>query len=168
MTGSDVEREMVNSVWNEDIKGEGGGVTDSRNVVVNVGPPYTRSSNSGEADVELAERSSQGNVQKAGGEDGGTATRNGGGDDGDNTELGANAPVTEYKVYKRRWFGLMQLTLLNIIVSWDVSTADESRRKGEKTNNWGTSNMFAHCCIGTKLLTSFSSLTVAYLLPRCI
>lgn len=29
--------------------------------------------------------------------------------------------VGEYKVYKRRWFGLLQLTLLNIIVSWDVS-----------------------------------------------
>lgn len=28
----------------------------------------------------------------------------------------------EYKVYKRRWFGLTQLILLNIIVSWDVST----------------------------------------------
>ena len=27
----------------------------------------------------------------------------------------------EYKVYKRRWFGLMQLVLLNIVVSWDVS-----------------------------------------------
>jgi len=26
-----------------------------------------------------------------------------------------------YRVYKRRWFGLFQLTLLNIIVSWDVS-----------------------------------------------
>jgi len=31
------------------------------------------------------------------------------------------AEVHEYKVYKRRWFGLVQLTLLNIIVSWDVS-----------------------------------------------
>jgi hypothetical protein len=30
--------------------------------------------------------------------------------------------VHEYKVYKRRWFGLVQLTLLNIIISWDVST----------------------------------------------
>jgi hypothetical protein len=29
-----------------------------------------------------------------------------------------------FKVYKRRWFGLMQLTLLNIIVSWDVSTPE--------------------------------------------
>lgn len=26
----------------------------------------------------------------------------------------------QYKVYKRRWFGLMQLVLMNIIVSWDV------------------------------------------------
>jgi hypothetical protein len=26
-----------------------------------------------------------------------------------------------YKVYRRRWFGLVQLVLLNIIVSWDVS-----------------------------------------------
>ena len=30
-------------------------------------------------------------------------------------------PVTEYRVYKRRFFGLFQLVLLNIIVSWDVS-----------------------------------------------
>ena len=28
----------------------------------------------------------------------------------------------EYRVYKRRWFGLVQLILLNIVVSWDVST----------------------------------------------
>jgi hypothetical protein len=28
---------------------------------------------------------------------------------------------TEYRTYKRRWFGLAQLTLMNIIVSWDVS-----------------------------------------------
>ncbi len=27
-----------------------------------------------------------------------------------------------YKVYRRRWFGLFQLALLNIIVSWDVSS----------------------------------------------
>ena len=32
-----------------------------------------------------------------------------------------DANSTRYKVYKRRWFGLLQLTLLNIIVSWDVS-----------------------------------------------
>jgi FLVCR family MFS transporter 7 len=28
---------------------------------------------------------------------------------------------THFKVYKRRWFGLAQLCLLNIVVSWDVS-----------------------------------------------
>lgn len=31
------------------------------------------------------------------------------------------APIIEYKVYRRRYFGLCQLVLLNIIVSWDVS-----------------------------------------------
>jgi FLVCR family MFS transporter 7 len=30
----------------------------------------------------------------------------------------------QYRVYKRRWFGLFQLVLLNIIVSWDVSLFD--------------------------------------------
>ena len=29
---------------------------------------------------------------------------------------------TEYRVYKIRWFGLTQLILLNLVVSWDVST----------------------------------------------
>jgi hypothetical protein len=29
---------------------------------------------------------------------------------------------THFRVYKRRWFGLCQLVLLNIVVSWDVST----------------------------------------------
>lgn len=27
-----------------------------------------------------------------------------------------------FKVYKRRWFGLAQLVLLNIVVSWDVGS----------------------------------------------
>ena len=27
---------------------------------------------------------------------------------------------TEYRVYRIRWFGLAQLILLNIVVSWDV------------------------------------------------
>lgn len=55
------------------------------------------------------------------------------GDDDDDVERLAGAEVevasiengdrgvVVYKVYKRRWFGLFQLTLLNIIVSWDVS-----------------------------------------------
>ena len=41
--------------------------------------------------------------------------------DRDGAVAEAAAVGVEYKVYKRRWFGLVQLTLLNIIVSWDVS-----------------------------------------------
>ncbi len=40
------------------------------------------------------------------------------------TENAVADPVVghvQYKVYKRRWFGLIQLVLLNIIISWDVS-----------------------------------------------
>ena len=43
------------------------------------------------------------------------------GNDGTAEERTA-AGAVEYKVYKRRWFGLFQLVLLNIIVSWDVSS----------------------------------------------
>jgi hypothetical protein len=39
----------------------------------------------------------------------------------DGMEFPAEGRQIEYKVYKRRWFGLMQLVLLNIVVSWDVS-----------------------------------------------
>ncbi|RYC61582.1 hypothetical protein CHU98_g4627, partial [Xylaria longipes] len=35
---------------------------------------------------------------------------------------GDDGAETVYKVYKRRWFGLVQLTLLNIVVSWDWLT----------------------------------------------
>lgn len=37
----------------------------------------------------------------------------------ENASLGAPG-VRAYKTYKRRWFGLVQLVLLNIVVSWDV------------------------------------------------
>lgn len=37
------------------------------------------------------------------------------------TGRGAEESPVTYKVYKRRWFGLVQLVLMNIIVSWDVS-----------------------------------------------
>ncbi|KAI0849776.1 MFS general substrate transporter [Daldinia vernicosa] len=42
----------------------------------------------------------------------------------DNTDSASieNGDSVAYKVYKRRWFGLLQLTLLNIIVSWDWLT----------------------------------------------
>ncbi|MCJ1314557.1 hypothetical protein MMC25_008239 [Agyrium rufum] len=35
---------------------------------------------------------------------------------------GQSQSPTEFKVYKRRWFGLAQLVLMNIIVSWDWLT----------------------------------------------
>lgn len=37
-------------------------------------------------------------------------------------DLTEDGTVEFFKVYKRRWFGLIQLTLLNIVVSWDVSS----------------------------------------------
>ncbi|CAJ2505311.1 Uu.00g127050.m01.CDS01 [Anthostomella pinea] len=56
-----------------------------------------------------------------------------------------------YKVYKRRWFGLAQLTLMNIIVSWDWLTfspvsqnAAIYYRKSESAINWySTGFLFA-------------------------
>ncbi|RFU27715.1 hypothetical protein B7463_g8614, partial [Scytalidium lignicola] len=43
--------------------------------------------------------------------------------------------MIEYKVYKRRWFGLFQLVLLNIIVSWDwLSYAANSTTTGQYYN----------------------------------
>ena len=36
-------------------------------------------------------------------------------------ETPRNVDPVVYRVYKIRWFGLFQLVLLNIIVSWDVS-----------------------------------------------
>ena len=42
--------------------------------------------------------------------------------DGEEVALtgGPTSNPMEYKVYKIRWFGLVQLILLNIVVSWDV------------------------------------------------
>lgn len=46
--------------------------------------------------------------------------------DGSSVAQEQHMPVRtqHFKVYKRRWFGLLQLTLMNIIVSWDVSTSE--------------------------------------------
>ena len=35
--------------------------------------------------------------------------------------LNSSTSSLVYKIYKRRWFGLAQLTVLNIIVGWNVS-----------------------------------------------
>lgn len=50
-------------------------------------------------------------------------SRDGGiqGDDERGGITGDSGPVV-WKVYKRRWFGLAQLVLLNVVVSWDVSS----------------------------------------------
>ncbi|KAI6781881.1 Major facilitator superfamily domain-containing protein-like protein [Emericellopsis cladophorae] len=49
----------------------------------------------------------------------------------------------EYRTYKRRWFGLVQLTLMNIVVSWNWLTyapvagkASEYYNVDESTINW--------------------------------
>ncbi|KAK4166406.1 major facilitator superfamily domain-containing protein [Cladorrhinum sp. PSN259] len=63
----------------------------------------------------------------------------------------AGAAAIEYKVYKRRWFGLVQLTLLNIVVSWDWLTfspvanyAAEYFNTSETIVNWlSTAFLFA-------------------------
>ncbi|KAH7151881.1 major facilitator superfamily domain-containing protein [Dactylonectria estremocensis] len=56
---------------------------------------------------------------------------------------------TEYRTYKRRWFGLLQLTLMNIIVSWDwmtfapvASHAAEYYDVNETTINWISTAFF--------------------------
>ena len=65
-------------------------------------------------DIELPSRTRSRDGTDAGAEPG----------EGEGAALGATAQRRgdmEYRVYRRRWFGLIQLTLLNIIVSWDVS-----------------------------------------------
>lgn len=41
--------------------------------------------------------------------------------DGGGVATGAAPAAPVYRTYKRRWFGLFQLTLMNVVVSWDVS-----------------------------------------------
>lgn len=68
----------------------------------------------------LGEESQQSHLERvySDGELGATRTRSM--PDGDQLAL-ANGQHVVYRVYKIRWFGLTQLILLNIIVSWDVS-----------------------------------------------
>ncbi|KAN0106467.1 MFS general substrate transporter [Hyaloscypha variabilis] len=75
-------------------------------------------------------------------------------EDGNNgTEAVDGTGERVYKVYKRRWFGLVQLVLLNIIVSWDwLSFSANSTTTAQYYNvtpsdiNWlSTSFLFAFC-----------------------
>ncbi|KAI0112481.1 major facilitator superfamily domain-containing protein [Nemania sp. FL0031] len=80
------------------------------------------------------------------------------------TEIIENADATAgdggegagvYKVYKRRWFGLVQLTLLNIIISWDWLTFSPVSQyaaayygRSESDINWfSTAFLFAFVAI---------------------
>ena len=40
--------------------------------------------------------------------------------DGEVDDSVANEASIEYRTYKRRWIGLVTLTLMNIVVSWNV------------------------------------------------
>lgn len=42
---------------------------------------------------------------------------------GEEEDAPINGRHIEYRVYKIRWFGLTQLILLNIVVSWDVRSS---------------------------------------------
>lgn len=42
--------------------------------------------------------------------------------------------VVVYRVYKRRWFGLVVLMLLNIVVSWGVSGGLSSAKYSGRVN----------------------------------
>ncbi|KAF1977609.1 MFS general substrate transporter [Bimuria novae-zelandiae CBS 107.79] len=67
---------------------------------------------------------------------------------------------THFKVYKRRWFGLAQLVLLNIVVSWDwltfapvSTTAAEYFNVSESAINWlSTAFLFAFVAISPAVI----------------
>ncbi|KAI9782760.1 MAG: hypothetical protein M1816_001712 [Peltula sp. TS41687] len=66
----------------------------------------------------------------------------------------------EYRVYRRRWFGLAQLALLNVIVSWDwlsfaavSSTSATYFRVSETAINWlSIAFLFAFCVVSPIVL----------------
>lgn len=69
------------------------------------------------------------------------------------SRISTTTSFAEYKVYKRRFFGLAQLVLLNIVVSWDwiafapVSSTSARYFNTTETNiNWvSTAFLFAFC-----------------------
>ena len=51
-------------------------------------------------------------------------------------EVSTESTRMTYRVYKRRFWGLAQLVLLNIVVSWDVSRVPASGRYEYSVANW--------------------------------
>lgn len=76
------------------------------------------SKRAGSGDVEVAIEMELGATP--GSATGGTAGGNGA-DGASAMSVTAAASERVYKVYKRRWFGLVELVLLNVVASWDVS-----------------------------------------------
>jgi FLVCR family MFS transporter 7 len=74
------------------------------------------------ADMEPARNGESSSAQRGGdaGEESEPATRESGRRWWNRGQAGTYSH-SHFKVYKRRWFGLAQLVLLNIVVSWDVS-----------------------------------------------
>jgi hypothetical protein len=96
--------------------GHGGGWQQLKDEKKGAAAGMTRGSGDDDLAIEMQEtRSSRATT--------GTAAALAAGAARDAGEGGTTPGTTEYRVYKRRWFGLVQLTLLNIIVSWDVSLA---------------------------------------------
>jgi len=97
--------------------GHGGGWQQLKDEKKGAAAGITRGSGDDDLAIEMQEtRSSRATTGTAAALAAGAAAADAG-------EGGTMPGTTEYRVYKRRWFGLVQLTLLNIIVSWDVSLA---------------------------------------------
>ena len=58
------------------------------------------------------------------------------GHDANGDDVESNLSGREFKVYKRRWFGLAQMVLLNIVVSWDVSSKMPSPYRASRPNQF--------------------------------
>jgi hypothetical protein len=98
-------REAPHATFPENDDGRPLKTTDSKN---------TASTQTGVGEVEVL--SSDSARATMGGHD----TGHDGGRDA-SADLEGDLGQREYRVYKRRWFGLVQIVLLNILVSWDVS-----------------------------------------------
>jgi MFS transporter, FLVCR family, MFS-domain-containing protein 7 len=124
------------NVSNGNGSGNGSGI-DSKN---NDELKATQSNGSGDGPDRIGEVEALHEVRSddelLGDDERGSTTQPGGAQEGGNNSTGVADAMggRVYKVYKRRWFGLVQLALLNIIVSWDVSSLLKSSQPQNDTN----------------------------------